>query len=1060
MSQYIPGVIDYVPQIQPYKPDLNFYQRVLETKNAQYKEGYNKLSSLYGQLLESPMLRTENVELRNKFFNDIGNQIKKISTMDLSMPQNVEAASKVFQPLIDNKYILKDMAYTQRAYSALEKGQRLKDDPESQGQYWEGGIRAIQYQMSDFAKSTADESLGFNSPDYTPFVNIPEKAMKFAKDMGFNTSYVSFSPDGKYQIITKNGVQMIPELTNAFLAVFKNDQTAIDYYKTLSTLNRRDYMAQNAGEFGSEEAAEKNYLSNLSQQLRQQFGQQAGNAQKELNAVETREKATDAIIAGRGVNTNDDKDLSLVKVKQQSSVEKLIAMSSKDFYEKSAETISDQILLSSGLNAERSRIDSAVANNLFVTDLYNSAVSYAMNTAEIKDIKADQYALASFENQLATNKMVLEYGLKYDYDKKKAALDILTDKLKGEGSAYSYTPGGNNINVKAPQEGGGGAAVVEDLFKVETGAVSTTGEGLTNAIAAKAKAVNQVLMTFQNAKAGQTLNGVIIKDEAQARAIRDYARQKQVELFGVAEETTTSSNSKSLFSSPFAAFQFLNFFADDETTTKTNYSGGYLKENGELIEFNQAPYYRDGKNKNNWYYLNEKLKAAESDPVLSTLIRGNAEVAATSGAIKNAETTYYSQKKIQTDNNKTVLSAALSNPQSGFASALSNAYSPEYARKFTSQNFIKANGDVISKKEFANAYANGHPAVKKPKTWTETDEFGVTIQVPVDPGTYSKEDYKDDAEDLYDEMFSSFIKIYNQGPNATIGTQGMKSVKYSYTVGGEGGAGVQAGAAGYDMIDAAFPMDLGAQDFLSFMNIAQSADASGALIGIVNADGGSLNSKVLNDLDDEKLKDAGLFDILKSVQSTMLKGVKNTDAERPTFSFYHHPIIGNDASKMGFTITLDPGYVADKKGGKNTPGLTANMTSPSITLILDANKVNKQDLNRLNVVGVLERGIEDLQMEANDVVNIDEYADYAGTASIEKVGDRFRVTTNLKGFDQNGKPTYTTNTTMAAEGATASSISKVIRAQLPNLYEKNYIISEQLRQLQPLEYDPNAFTNK
>ena len=1054
MSQYIPGVIDYVPQIQPYKPDLNFYQRVLETKNAQYKEGYNKLSSLYGQLLESPMLRTENVELRNKFFNDIGNQIKKISTMDLSMPQNVEAASKVFQPLIDNKYILKDMAYTQRAYSALEKGQRLKDDPESQGQYWEGGIRAIQYQMSDFAKSTADESLGFNSPDYTPFVNIPEKAMKFAKDMGFNTSYVSFSPDGKYQIITKNGVQMIPELTNAFLAVFKNDQTAIDYYKTLSTLNRRDYMAQNAGEFGSEEAAEKNYLSNLSQQLRQQFGQQAGNAQKELNAVETREKATDAIIAGRGVNTNDDKDLSLVKVKQQSSVEKLIAMSSKDFYEKSAETISDQILLSSGLNAERSRIDSAVANNLFVTDLYNSAVSYAMNTAEVKDIKADQYALASFENQLATNKMVLEYGLKYDFEKKKAALDILTDKLKGEGSAYSYTPGGNDIKVKAPQEGGAGSAVVEDLFKIETGAVSTTGEGLTNAIAAKAKAVNQVLMTFQNAKAGQTLNGVIIKDEAQARAIREYARQKQVELFGVAKETTTTTSGKPISFGAGAFFMnALNLFADEQTTTKTNYSGGYLKENGELVEFNQVPYYRDGNNKNNWYYLNEKLKAAESDPVFSTLIRGNEEVAYTNGAINSAEETYYSQKKIQADNNKTVLSAAMSNPQSGFVSALSNTYSPEYAKKFASQNFIKGNGDVISKEEFANTYAANHPVVQKPKG-------RAYYQYGIDPGTYSPEDYKEEAEDLYDEMFSSFLEIYNQGPNATIGTQGMKSVKYGYTVGGEGGAGVQAGAAGYDMIDTAFPMDLGAQDFLAFMSIAQSADASGALVGIVNADGSSLNSEVLDDLDDEKLKDAGLFDILKSVQSTMLKGVKKTDAERPTFSFYHHPIIGNDASKMGFTVTLDPGYVADKKGGAKTPGITANMANPSITLILDANKVNKQDLNRLNVVGVLERGIEDLQIEANGVVNIGEYGDYAGTASIEKVGDRFKVTTNLKGFDQNGKPTYTTNTTMAAEGATASSIAKTIRAQLPNLYEKNYIISEQLRQLQPLEYDPNAFTNK
>lgn len=1057
MSQYIPGVVDYVPQIQPYKPDLNFYQKVLETKNAQYKEGYNKLSALYGQLLESPMLRTENIELRNKFFNDIGNQIKKISSMDLSMPQNVEAASKVFQPLIDNKYILKDMAYTQRAYSALEKGQRLKDDPESQGQYWEGGIRAIQYQMADFAKSTADESLGFNAPDYTPFVNVPEKAMKFAKDMGFNTSYVSWSPDGRYQVITKNGVQMIPELTNAFLAVFKNDQAAVDYYRTLSTLNRRDYMTQNAAEFGSEEAAEKNYLSNLSQQLRLQFSQKAVEADKELNAVEKREKAADAIIAGRGIDPSDDKDLSIVKVKEQSSVEKLIAMSSKDFYEKSAETISDQILLSSGLNAERARVDAAVANNLFATDLYNSAVSYAMNTAEVKDVKADQYALASFENQLATNKMVLEYGLKYDFEKKKAALDILKENLKNEGSVYSYTPGGNSITTKAPQEGGAGAAVVEDLFKVEREEVATTGEGLTNAIAEKAKAVNSVLMAYQNAKAGQTLNGIIIKDEAQAKAIRDYARQKQVELFGVAKETREEITGKPISWGPGSfTGNLANLFADEQTRVKTSYSGGYLKEDGSLLEFNEVPYYRDGKNKNNWYYLNEKLKSAESDPVFAQLMRGNQVVANASGAIKELEDTYYAQKKMQTDNNRTVLQAALSNKDSGVTDALEDAFVPEYAEKFINNNFLKPNGDVISKEEFASKYAANHPVIEKPR-----GNFYYMTEGVADPGTYKREDYKEQAEDMYDAMLSSFLTIYNQGPNAAIGTKGMKPVKYAYAVGGESGAGVQTGAAGYDMIDAAFPMDLGAQDFLSFMNIAQSADASGALIGIVNADGSSLNSKVLDDLeDDEKLKDAGLFDILKSVQSTMLKGVKKTDAERPTFSFYHHPIIGNDASKMGFTITLDPGYVADKKGGAKTPGITANMSNPSITLILDANKVNKQDLNRLNLVGVLDRGIEDLQIEANGVVNINEYSDYAGNATIEKVGDRFRVTTNLKGFDQNGQPTYTTNTVMAAEGATASSIAKTIRAEMPNLSQKNYIISEQLRQLKPLEYDPNVFTNR
>ena len=69
MSQYIQGVVDYVPMIQPFQPDLNFFQNVLQLKESQYKAGYDKLSSLYGTLLNSPISREDNIELRNTFFN-------------------------------------------------------------------------------------------------------------------------------------------------------------------------------------------------------------------------------------------------------------------------------------------------------------------------------------------------------------------------------------------------------------------------------------------------------------------------------------------------------------------------------------------------------------------------------------------------------------------------------------------------------------------------------------------------------------------------------------------------------------------------------------------------------------------------------------------------------------------------------------------------------------------------------------------------------------------------------------------------------------------------------
>lgn len=1059
MSQYIPGVVDYVPEIQPFKPNLNFYQSVLETKNAQYKEGYNKLSGLYGQLLESPLLRTENIELRNKFFNDIGNQIKKISSMDLSMPQNVEAASKIFQPIIDNKYMLKDMAYTQRAYSALAKGQRLKDDPNSQDKYWEGGIRAIQYQMMDFSQSSAEDSLKYNAPDYTPYVNVSEKAMKFAKDMGFNVTNLSFSPDGRYQIISKNGIQMVPSLTNAFISVFKNDQSAIDYYKTLSFLNRRDYMSQNAAQFGSEEAAEKNYLRTFAQQLQSTFTKAKDDAERDLKSVDVREKAADVIISGKGINLQDSKDQDIVRVKQQSAVEKLIALSSKEFYENSEQTINENILLSSGINAERSRIDAAVANNLFASDLYNAAVSYAMNTAEIKDIKADQYALASFEDGLARNRMVLDYALKFDFEKQKAALDILKEQLKEKGSPTSFTPQGNDLVTKSSNTGG--AAVIDNLIESDKAVISNTGDGLVGAISQYAVTVNEKLKQYANAQPGETINGIYIKDENQARQIRDYAKQKQIELFKnantkIEEEKSPAFGGALNYLGPFsfgAAIVADTLFG--QKTAKTTYSDGYLKEDGNLIDFKNAPFYRDGKNKNNWYYLNDRLKKASADPLFAAMIAGDVNIQSAAGQVISAEKTYYAQKKIQGDNNKLVFSAVLSNPSTGVSSILNNTYSPEYSKKFVQDNFVKSNGDLISKEEFVNKYVQNHPIVEKQK-----GSYYYMTEGVANPGTYKKDDYKDQAEEIYDKMLSSFVKTYNQGPDATIGTSGMKSVKYAFTAGGEGGAGVQQGAIGYSNIDAAFPMDIGSQDFMKFMNIVEQSLPTGGVLGIVNEDGDRLNSEMLEDIDIEEETSSQLFNILNSVKSTMIKGVDKKDAKRPNFSFYHHGIIGNDPNKIGFTITLDPNYVSEGKGNSKTAGITDPLSANnnSITVILDANKVDKRSLNSLNMVGALERGIEDLEMEATGVVNVSEYNEYGGSAVIEKAGDRYRVTTRLKSYDQNGKLVENVNSTLSDPMASPSSIAKSLRPYLSNLSEQNYMISEQIRQMGNLQYDPSVFS--
>ena len=47
MATYLQGVTDYIPDYQPFQPDLNFYANVLQTKQNQYDTNYKSLNNLY-----------------------------------------------------------------------------------------------------------------------------------------------------------------------------------------------------------------------------------------------------------------------------------------------------------------------------------------------------------------------------------------------------------------------------------------------------------------------------------------------------------------------------------------------------------------------------------------------------------------------------------------------------------------------------------------------------------------------------------------------------------------------------------------------------------------------------------------------------------------------------------------------------------------------------------------------------------------------------------------------------------------------------------------------------
>jgi hypothetical protein len=401
MATYIQGVTDYIPQIQPFKPDLNFYQGALETKQAQYKAGYDQLNNIYGTMLNSELSRTDNTERRDEFFNKIQTQIQKISGLDLSRNENVDAAQKVFQPIIDDKYILKDMSFTKgyrREQGKADAFMNCTDEKKCGGKYWEGGVRALDYQRQDFMEAGIDQSLGYQNPTYTPYVNVYKKAMDFAKDMGFDTKNVSWSADGRYIVTTKNGPQMVTGLTDSFVNAFAGDPAVTGMYKTQAFLDRKDYISSNTERFGGDKiAAEKDYLVAEASKINTYMLALQTQAEKDKAKVKvTKEAATESVEqtpinpdldAGFAAMINGlDADEQNASTVATVATESLDATNGIDYNKMSVEAL-------------RYRIDTAKANQLLYADMSNAAKDYAMNTME-QTVDPDKYALANFEHGL------------------------------------------------------------------------------------------------------------------------------------------------------------------------------------------------------------------------------------------------------------------------------------------------------------------------------------------------------------------------------------------------------------------------------------------------------------------------------------------------------------------------------------------------------------------------------------------------------------------------------------------------------------------------------------
>lgn len=427
MATYLQGVTDYIPEYQPFQPDFNFYGNYLQTKQNQYDSNYKALNNLYGQYFYADLTRESNIQKKDKLLKEIDFNLNRVAGLDLSLEQNVQQAAQIFTPFYEDKFLMKDMAYTKNFNTqyGVGIGYQNSSDREKSKKYWETGIKDLIYQREAFKRATDDESLNFANPTYTPYVNAIENYLKIAKDTGISVDITE--SNGRYFIRQKNGDLILQPLNKLFTSTFANDPALQQVYKVQARVNREDAIRQNLDQFGGDyTASEKDYLTKQYATIQEYIKIRNSQNQEDVKAITKQKENIDEKIANGEGN-------EFTPGYKRSLDESLgIATSNANYTQELSSQVSDEAtrtLTTQGsaanvgdLNVLRFQVDAGVASMLAEQDINEAAYIFSRKDM-VKDMAADPYGVSAQNHAFALQRQKLLLDAKDKKDKENLVLD-------------------------------------------------------------------------------------------------------------------------------------------------------------------------------------------------------------------------------------------------------------------------------------------------------------------------------------------------------------------------------------------------------------------------------------------------------------------------------------------------------------------------------------------------------------------------------------------------------------------------------------------------------------
>jgi hypothetical protein len=306
MATYIQGVTDRIPEITPFQPDYSFLMNSLQYKQNAYDNAFNQINSIYSSVLNSPLTRGSNEERRAEFFKAAENNIKKISSTDLSLPQNVDIAAAVFKPFYEDKNMVKDMVWTKQFNNQLGNAQsyRDSDDKELRGKYWDTGVKALEYQRKAFAEASDEQALNMGAARYVPFVNVHEVAQKYLKDAGFDIKKTV--KDGNWIVKYQNGTLAETPMYQYLSSIMGNDPQIKEIYNTEAYVDYNNFIEKNTPLYGTKEQAAAVYADEIMKKLPKEWQEYNQKLNDDYSTISGVVLSTEEMIKNEGIVPGSD----------------------------------------------------------------------------------------------------------------------------------------------------------------------------------------------------------------------------------------------------------------------------------------------------------------------------------------------------------------------------------------------------------------------------------------------------------------------------------------------------------------------------------------------------------------------------------------------------------------------------------------------------------------------------------------------------------------------------------------------------------------------------------